>query len=489
MYSYTRDRGFKHRCTEVRQLAKHLCHLESGGSFFVAAKMEAEEAAMQANRTLNLEVCERAGVRPEFLRQWREGIRLPGAEHAPRFFMQDYPSVQLHFDRAAEEVERLTAAGKIYWYPADDVPDDVDVGPSTLIIKNSRMRLVHDWTRAGLNECLELPAMASDTLDLLINNLRPLCHVAGLDIRDCFLHWPLHASCRRKLGVRHPWTGKIGVYLFLPPGLGPAPAINDVHVAEVVRVAAQGMPLHIARYVDDLRMLNSVSMPPEDDKQLLSLQLACVKDKLERVGIEVHDKPGKLIQPTQEIEWLGWVISITRLVVELTPDKAGKGRELCSCLLRKSLQGQPTLAKEVMAVAGFLNFIATVITAGRPHVRSLLQAVGIAEVYAAWQRGNKRANPRVTLTAQAQQDLTWWLLVLASPPSRPLRMAAGRIFLWHQRNPNFDELRRLAWTAGLVVVMPLMRRATRAGALPARTSGCRVLGRAMRRLCPSIGKS
>ena len=102
--------------------------------------------------------------------------------------MQDYPSVQLHFDRAAEEVERLAAAGKIYWYPADDVPDDVDVGPSTLIIKNSRMRLVHDWTRAGLNECLELPAMASDTLDLLINNLRPLCHVAGLDIRDCFLH-------------------------------------------------------------------------------------------------------------------------------------------------------------------------------------------------------------------------------------------------------------------------------------------------------------
>ena len=53
--------------------------------------MEAEEAAMQANRTLNLEVCERAGVRPEFIQQWREGIRLPGAEHAPRFFHAGLP--------------------------------------------------------------------------------------------------------------------------------------------------------------------------------------------------------------------------------------------------------------------------------------------------------------------------------------------------------------------------------------------------------------
>ena len=234
------------------------------------------------------------------------------------------------------------------------------------------------------------------------------------------------------------------VYLFLPPGLGPAPAINDEHVAEIVRVAAGDMPLHIARYVDDLRMLNSVNLAPEEDKQLLTLQLACLKDKLEQLGIEVHDKPGKLIQPTQEIEWLGWIISTTRLVVELAPEKACKGRELCSSLLQKSLQGLPTLAKEVMAVAGFLNFIATVITAGRPYVHSLLQAVGIAEVYTAWQRGHKRVNPRVTLTQQAQQDLTWWLLVLATPPSRPLRMAAGRVFLWHQRNPQFEEIRKLA---------------------------------------------
>ena len=124
------------------------------------------------------------------------------------------------------------------------------------------MRMVHDWTRAGLNEFLTIPDMASDTLDMLVNQLRPGCFVAGLDIRDCFLHWPLHASCRHRLGVWHPWTGRLGVYLFLPPGLGPAPGVNDKHVAEMVRIAAQPMPMHVVRYVDDLRFLNAECLPP-----------------------------------------------------------------------------------------------------------------------------------------------------------------------------------------------------------------------------------
>ena len=111
-----------------------------------------------------------------------------------------------------------------------------------------------------LNECLVVPEMTSDTLDILINQLRPNCHVAGLDIRDCFLHWPIHRSCRHRLGVRHPWTGRLGVYMFLPPGLGPAPAINESRVSEIVMVAVKHMPLLVCRYVDDLRILNTAAL-------------------------------------------------------------------------------------------------------------------------------------------------------------------------------------------------------------------------------------
>ena len=81
------------------------------------------------------------------------------------------------------------------------------------------------------------------------------------------------------------------------------------------------MPLLVVRYVDDLRFLNAATLDVNEDKALLEMQLMCLKDKLEFIGIEVHDKPGKLIPPTQEVEWLGWCISTTRPTVTLTPDK------------------------------------------------------------------------------------------------------------------------------------------------------------------------
>ena len=104
-------------------------------------------------------------------------------------------------------------------------------------------------------------------------------------------------------------------------------------------------------------------------------------------------------------------------------------------------------------MAGFLNFVATVIHTGKPYIKSLLQGTAMAEVYAAWQNGRKRFNPLVTLSSRACEDLTWWCLLLASPPPRPLRVAAGKVFLWHQRNPHAEVLRDLGWQEGLVVIL------------------------------------
>ena len=76
--------------------------------------MNNEELAMQRSRTLNIANGRQLGVAEEFLRQWQDGITLEGHEGAPHFNMHDYKSVTECFDRATEEVDRLTAAGKIW---------------------------------------------------------------------------------------------------------------------------------------------------------------------------------------------------------------------------------------------------------------------------------------------------------------------------------------------------------------------------------------
>ena len=123
------------------------------------------------------------------------------------------------------------------------------------------------------------------------------------------------------------------MYLFLPPGLASAPGWNEQYVGEIVRVASLDMPISVARFVDDLRIVNNASIPIEQDEHVLNLQLHTLKLVLEQLGMKIHSKPGKLIPATQCIEWIGWSISTTSLRISLTDSKRLRGLSLCSDLL------------------------------------------------------------------------------------------------------------------------------------------------------------
>ena len=178
-----------------------------------------EDAAMRRGNTLNVAHCLRMGVDPDIVKLWTDGVLLEGHEHAPVQVMEDYPSVRDDPETAARELDRLTSEGKIYWYSEGTAPSDLHIAPTTLIVKQERSRLGHDWTRSGLNEHLVVPSTTFQTMDDFIATVRPMGHMAGLDIRDCFFHWPIHGDARRKLGVRHPLSGQLGCYLFCLPDL------------------------------------------------------------------------------------------------------------------------------------------------------------------------------------------------------------------------------------------------------------------------------
>ena len=79
---------------------------------------------MRTNCTLKLDVCQRLGVSDSFLQEWRDGVRLPGHELAASFNATDYPSIVYGYDRASEEIDRLTQGGKIYWFEHGEFPGD-----------------------------------------------------------------------------------------------------------------------------------------------------------------------------------------------------------------------------------------------------------------------------------------------------------------------------------------------------------------------------
>ena len=414
--------------------------------------------AVEMANTINLRECKEMGVSDAFLAEWDEGVILEGAEGMEPFLYDDYPNLKENAAIAAAEIDRLTKRQKIFWYPEGATPSDLSVCPGNLILNGSRPRVVQDWTKAGLNPRLTIPDVNYGTMDSLLELLKPRAFMAGLDFQDCFFHWKVHKDSRRWLGLRHPISQKLGVFLFVPFGLGPAPGINDRNVAEIIRVCKLQVPkVGVVSFVDDLRFLNEGDAPlsEEDDKNLLTFKLIEFKEACERLGMAVHEKPGKLIWPTQLITWLGWEINSIDMVVSMTDSKAEKGVRIVSDLLAKIMATKPIWAKEAISVWGFLNFIAAVIKQAQPYARGLGRCIVEAQVFQAWSSGRKRFNPAIKISKQAIEDLHWWKLLFLAKPHRKIHFLTNRSFIWHHKLPNLQDIRSEAWNKGILLILGL----------------------------------
>ena len=162
--------------------------------------IENEQAAR--GNTLSPSACRKYGVSSSFLDEWLGGVRLAHAEPIPPYVCPDYPLVKKFSAEAGEEFDRLFKLNKIIWYPSGASPEDLSICPSNVIVKPDRLRVVHDWSHPDcrLNALLSQPPVSYGTLDSWLSNLKPSAWMAGLDLRDCFLHWPIHPSSRRFLG-------------------------------------------------------------------------------------------------------------------------------------------------------------------------------------------------------------------------------------------------------------------------------------------------
>ena len=420
--------------------------------------MEMEDRALDEANGLDIPRCRRLGVSEDFLIEWRDGATLIGASEAEHYFLEDYPAVKENVQVAADEIDRLTGLGKIFWCPVNSYPKDLDVCSANIILNGKRPRFFHDWTRAGLNPVLTIPDVHYGTMDSLLSNVRPNSYLAGLDFQDCFLHWPIHASVRRRLGIRHPKTRRFGVFLFLPFGLGPAPGINDRNVAEVVRVASSAVgDIFVDSFVDDLRLVNTPHSfeSEEEDRVSLTFKLLEFKETCESMGLLVHDKVGKLIWPTQVIDWIGWVIDTKEMLVIMADSKVYKGLALCKEVLDMVLAKDLPSAKHLMSLWGFLNFVANVMRQAKPYAREIGRCIVSAKVFQAWSAGRKRFNPKISLSTTAIKDLLWWVELFHSKPHRKIHHVGGRSFLWHKKLPDITTIQREAWDAGLLVVVGL----------------------------------
>ena len=243
-----------------------------------------------------------AKVGPDVLAFRSEGIELSGAEEPPVAAAPDYPSVLEDRFRAAAALGRLAAMRKIHWRDVGSYPPALRVCLSHLALRRDKVRVVRDWPNAlrPLNSVLVNPPVQYGTLGVFLRMLTPGAYVRGVDLQDCFLHWLVAPSRRSYLGVRHPMSGVLGVYLFLPVGLGRPPGWYDKCVEAVLGAARARFPeLYVVDFVGDIRFVGA-----SGEHDALAVGITGFTPPLEQMGVRYHAKEGKGWWPTAPYH--GW---------------------------------------------------------------------------------------------------------------------------------------------------------------------------------------
>ena len=369
--------------------------------------------------------------------QWFEGVELPLTESPPVAALPDYPSVVEDRQKAAVELDRLAALGKIHWYEDGSYPPDLRVCPSHLIVKESKNRMVHDWSCAQypLNAMLVNPPVEYGTMDGFLELLSSGAYMGGVDLQDCFLHWLVAPIHRRLLGVRHPITGVLGVYLFLPFGLGPSPGINDACVKEVLDVVRAHFPrLQAVDFVDDIRLVEE-----SGEHDALAVCMTGMMSLLDHMGVRYHTKEGKRWWPTRVIPWLGFEVDTRENVVRMEENKVIKGQRLCEEVIN-AVPGSEMSARDLLATVSFLNFLHWVIPGGFCHLRSGWDTVNQSGIMDLWRAGARTPAVSVAVPEALRNDMVWWWRMLERRPAKNIQFCGSGGFVWHARLPRLRDL-------------------------------------------------
>ena len=411
---------------------------------------EIEDRAMVAGNTMSPEGLWAAGVKEDRIRAICGGISFV-FEGAPLVYkVRDYEEYGKGSEEVVREVMKLGEKKKVWWYEGKG-PGELSICPSNVVVKPGKVRLVHDWSHpeCGLNQILGKKEVQYGTVDGMVEGVREGSWMGGLDFADCFHHWAVSPMVRRLLGIRWPGTEKVGTFLFLPFGLVPAPGENEWFVRELVdRAILMAGELHAEVYVDDVRLVDTGRTL--SSREGMNERIWKVIGELEKMGCKIHRKEGKLFEACQKLPFMGFSVDSGRMEIKVSEEKIEKGIERVKRLRGRAIRGEKVRAKDLLEVAGFLNYIEKVVQGGFARLRGMWKLVAESGANEEWQRSHF-ANPWVEMGQEVQDDLGWWEKVLKERPGAKLHRWGSRTFFWHPQLSGIRELVKEAPLGEVVV--------------------------------------
>ena len=240
-----------------------------------------------------------------------------------------------------------------------------------------------------LNKLVEHTHFKMESLVNAIGLLERDCYMASLDLKDAYFTINVNKNYRRYL--RFYWNGQLYEFTCMPNGLSSAPR-------EFTKL--------LKPIFSHLRARGCLSVYYLDDTLLIGRNYAeCLnnvdmtRDVLTKAGFIINVKKSAFV-PSQKIQFLGFIIDSTKMIINLTDEKRQKISNLCEEMLNK----HELIIRFVAKFIGNLVAALPAVEYGELFYRHLESAKDSALKSA---KGNFDAT--MSLDSECRDEVSWWL--------------------------------------------------------------------------------
>ena len=259
---------------------------------------------------------------------------------------------------------------------------------------NGAIRLIHDLSRpfGGVNAYVEDSSVSYNTVDWATSIMQKGCYLSKIDLQSAYRSIPISPNNYRYMGLSWLFDGETEKsFMFdakLPFGSRKACQIFTSITNAIARMLKR-KGVTVVPYLDDILIISN-------SKIQNWLDLDTTVNLFVSLGFDINWD--KLCPPTQELTFLGVEINTVRRVLTLPNSKLTELRLLIVSWLKKKRASK----KELLSLAGKLNWACRVILGGRTFLRRVIDL----------SMPLRAKNHRTWLNAEARKDLYWWHVAL-----------------------------------------------------------------------------
>lgn len=252
--------------------------------------------------------------------------------------------------------------------------------------QNGKVRIILDLSR--FNEAVEKVHFKMDNLHTATNLIVPGVFMTSVDLQDAYFTFPIAKEFRRYIKFR--WNSQLWQFIGLPMGITCAPRYFTKLMAPVFaylrKEGFQGFP-----YLDDTFIFGFTAEECSHSTSRLTKLFS-------ELGFKVHEEKS-VLQPTQTLEFLGFIIDSINMTVSLPREKTLNVLSLCEMGIKASNLS----IRQVLHIVGTLNSYSVGIEYGGNHFKHLEK-----DQIAALKCSKGDFDVEMKISNEAKLDLHWW---------------------------------------------------------------------------------